>query len=202
MSESIRKESPLVRFDLPAKAKAGGASNAAVTASERAFLGHINIRGNPDNEALLEAVKAVLGTALPLEPNTVAEAGDVTIYWLGPDEWLAVMPGEREHEIAEALRKALDQFFAAVTVVSGGQTVIVLEGPGVRQVLARGSTLDLHPRVFAPGQCAQSIFGKAPFLIRQVTGAPRFELIVRRSFSDYVWLYLNDAARDDGLVVA
>lgn len=189
MSESIRQESPLVRFKLPAQ---GATARGGVSLSERAFLGHLNLRGNPDDPVFREAGQGILGLELPLAPNTVTEHGERVAYWLGPDEWLLVTPGEREHDLAQALRAALADQFAAVTVVSGGQTVIVLEGERAREVLARGCTLDLHPRVFGPGRCAQSLLGKAPILIRQVNDVPRFELIVRRSFADYVALWLLD----------
>lgn len=192
MSESIRQESPLVRFGLPAQGAALSSAQAGVGATERPFMGHLNLRGNPDDPAFREAVQGVLGLELPLAPNTVTEHGERVAYWLGPDEWLLVTPGEREHDLAQALRAALADQFAAVTVVSGGQTVIVLEGERAREVLARGCTLDLHPRVFGPGRCAQSLLGKTPILIRQVNEKPRFELVVRRSFADYLWLWLLD----------
>ena len=189
MSESIHQESPLIRFDLAAQA---ATARTGISLTERAFLGHLNLRGNPDDPAFREAVQGVLGLELPLVPNTVTEDGELVAYWLGPDEWLLVTPGEREHDLAQALRAALADQFAAVTVVSGGQTVIVLEGERAREVLAHGCTLDLHPRVFGPGRCAQSLLGKAPILIRQVDDMPRFELVVRRSFADYVALWLLD----------
>lgn len=189
MSESIRRENPLVRFKLPAQA---AMAQISVTTTERSFLSHLNLRGNPDDPAFREAVKEVLGVDLPLAPNTVTTHDELVAYWLSPDEWLLVTPGDREHDIAQALRAALAELFAAVTVLSGGQTVIVLEGGRAREVLARGCTLDLHPRVFGPERCAQSLLGKAPIQIRQVNELPCFELIVRRSFADYLWLWLQE----------
>ncbi|MCB1713706.1 MAG: sarcosine oxidase subunit gamma [Candidatus Competibacteraceae bacterium] len=162
--------------------------------TEKSFRGHLNLRGNPDDPAFRKAVQGVLGLELPCVPNTVIDDGELVAYWLGPDEWLIVSPGDREHSLEQALRVALADLFAAVTAISGGQTVIVLQGKHARDVLAGCCTLDLHPRVFGPGRCAQSLLGKAPILIRQVDDSPRFELIVRRSFADYLWLWLNDSA--------
>ncbi len=187
MPEAIRQESPLLHFDPVA------AEQTDFAATEQAFKGHINLRGSTNDAAFLAAVLSVLDLELPLEPNTVTSNGSLVAYWLGPDEWLLVMPGEREREIAQALRAALGESFAAVTVLSGGQTIVLLEGSLVRDVLARGCTLDLHPRAFGPGRCAQTLLGKAPVLIHQIDDTPRFELIVRRSFANYLgmWLHAN-----------
>jgi sarcosine oxidase subunit gamma len=196
MSEhGSRRESPLVRFELPARALAKCA-DARVICAERSFLGHINLRGDADNAQFLAAVAGVVGTVLPIAPNTVAHGGANVVYWLGPDEWLIVTPTESEAAIARELRAALAGLFAAVTEVSGGQTVLALRGDAVRDLLAKGCPLDLHPRVFGVDRCAQSHLAKAPILIRQVDATPSFEIIVRRSFADYLWVWLEDAASE------
>jgi sarcosine oxidase subunit gamma len=88
-----------------------------------------------------------------------------------------------------------------VTDVSSGQTVIAIDGEYARDLLAKGCTLDLHPRVFGPGACAQTLLAKAPVLICQRRDATRFELIVRRSFADYLWRWLEEAAKEFGMAI-
>jgi len=53
--------------------------------------------------------------------------------------------------------------------------------------------LDLHPDVFRAGDCAQSGLGKATMLLGCIDTAPVYEIIVRRSFSEYAlrWLRQN-----------
>lgn len=195
-----RRESPLVRFALAARSQrtqqAGG-----VTVSELPFLAHINLRGEPSDPAFLQAAESVLGTALPLEANTVAQGSNSSVFWFGPNEWLIVAPGDQEQTIAKGLRAALEGQFAAVTEVTGGQTVLVLWGPDARTLLEKGCPLDLHPREFKPGQCAQTRLAKSPILLYGLEDG-RYLVVVRRSFSDYLWLWLEDAAREFGLVVA
>lgn len=200
MFDSIASESPLIRFDLAARATMTPGDD-CIIACERAFLGHINLRGDPQAPRFVAAVREVIGVAPPAVPNTVGEAQGNTVYWLGPDEWLIVTPGERQAAIEGELRAALSGVRAAVTDVSGGQTVVVLRGGKVRELLAKGCPLDLHPRAFDIGQCAQSHLAKAPILIRQLDRRPSFEIIVRRSFADYFWLWLEDAALEYGLAV-
>jgi sarcosine oxidase, subunit gamma len=200
MSDHSLRESPLVRFDLPARATQSRA-DARVMCCERPFLGHINLRGDAGDPQFAAASAAVLGTELPIAPNTVTQRHGNVVYWLGPNEWLVVTPTAREDAIACDLRAALAGFFAAVTEVGGGQTVVALRGEAVRDLLAKGCPLDLHPRVFGVDRCAQSRLAKAPILIRQVDAAPSFEIIVRRSFADYFWVWLEDAAAEYGLAI-
>jgi len=198
MSDRSTRESPLVRFDLEARA-ASNPARARIVCSERPFLGHINLRGDAGDPRFIASVASVIGTVVPISPNTVSRGHDQVVYWLGPDEWLIVTTDEREAAIARDLRDALANCFAAVTEVSGGQTVISLSGDAVRDMLAKGCPLDLHARVFGIDRCAQSHLAKAPILIRQIDAAPSFEIVVRRSFADYLWLWLEDAAAEYGL---
>ena len=194
------RESPLVRFNLEARAS-HATNNAGVIARERAFLGHINLRGDAQDPHLVGAISIVLGGELPITANTLNDAQGNIVYWLGPDEWLIVTPGERRELIEGELRTALAGMHVAVTDVSGGQTVVQLHGARVRDLLAKGCPIDLHPRVFAIGQCAQSHLAKAPVLIGQLENQPCYEIIVRRSFADYLWLWLEDAAAEYGFAV-
>jgi sarcosine oxidase subunit gamma len=60
--------------------------------------------------------------------------------------------------------------------------------------LAKGCTLDFHPRVFRPGTCAQSGLAKANVLIRLGDDPDSFDVVVRRSFADYLLRWLRHAA--------
>ena len=111
-------------------------------------------------------------------------------------------PDDHRETTLFRLRHALAQMHVAITDVSGGQTALHLRGRHVRDVLAKGCPIDLHPRAFRIGQCAQSHLGKAPVLIAQVEEQPYFELIVRRSFADYLWTWLESAAEEYGFEAA
>jgi sarcosine oxidase subunit gamma len=165
---------------------------------ERAFLGHVNLRCDPRDGALASALEQVLGCGLPRTPNTFhaadTAAGGNRCLWLGPDEWLVIMPEGREADMARALRQAAGDGFAAVNELGSGQTVIELTGPRAREIIAKGCPLDLHPRVFGPGRCAQSRLARTLVTIAQIDATPRFELIVRRSYADYLWQWLADAS--------
>jgi len=188
MSESESRESPLVQIDL------GGCDAAVgVQLHESLFQGHLNVRGRPDNHAFLSAVTRVLGAEPPLQANTFVVAGTSMIYWLGPDEWLIVTQPGQQAALAATLGEALQGVFSSITDVSSGQAIISVSGANARALLEKGCPIDLHPREFAIGDCAQTHLAKAAVLISAVNDAPGYELIVRRSFADYLGLWLLDA---------
>ena len=198
-TDATGRQSALAAFF--AATPGGAADDAGVVISERPFLGHLNLRGDPAAAAFTSAAGAVLGLALPTEPNTTAEAGGLLALWLGPDEWLVVTPPDAQAALRQSLEAALDGMHVSITDGTGGQTVITLGGPNARDVLAKGCPLDLHPAVFRPGDCAQTLLAKANVTLRCVDDTPSYELIVRRSFTDYAALWLQDASLEYGCAV-
>ena len=51
--------------------------------------GCLNLRGDAD---LRDAVSKVTGIDLPTEPCRWCEAEETSACWLGPDEWLLIVP--------------------------------------------------------------------------------------------------------------
>jgi sarcosine oxidase, subunit gamma len=194
MSDALRRESPLaarIQAGLPVRMAAEG-----IALQERAFLGHIGLRCDPGDPAVTASIERVLECSLPRTPNTFAATSEgLKVLWLGPDEWLVMTPEGREAAVVQALRRATGDGFATAIELGSGQTVIELSGPRAREVIAKGCPLDLHPRQFGPGRCAQSRLARTAVTIAQVDHVPTFELIVRRSFADYLWQWLQDACR-------
>lgn len=157
----------------------------------------LNVRGRPDDSEFLEAVAGALDVALPLVPNTTARSRENGALWLGPDEWLVVAPDGRAAALEERFCSACgDDPWCSIVDVSHNTTSLVLAGPAARHVLAKGCPLDLHPRVFGPERCAQSLLAGTRILL-SVGGAPEsFELRVRNSFARYLVAWLTDASRE------
>lgn len=162
----------------------------------------VNLRGQAGDAGFLAAATAALGLALPLEPcRTVANA-NLRLVWAGPDDWFVIEPsGQALPRIAQ-LREALVGIHAAVTDVSSGYAVLRLSGAPVRDVLAQGCPLDLHPRVFSAGQAAGTHFFKASVWLWRPDADDAMELLVRRSFRNYVQSMLASSARECGMLSA
>ena len=162
--------------------------------SDRGFL---NLRLDPRNGTAAEAAR-ILGQPLPPASSTCTE-GVHRVYWLGPDEWLVETGANRAAELISELSEALAGRPAAVNDVSGGHVSLRVSGADARTVLAKGCTLDLHPREFGPGQCARTSLAKTTVVLGVADDAPAYTVIAGRSSSDYLCRWLTHAARPHGV---
>lgn len=153
--------------------------------------GLLAVRGDAASAAVRAAAQAAIGVDLPAAPCTFAATERAAAYWLGPGEWLIAVAAGAEAGIERALRDGAGGGIA-VADVSGGYLRFDLAGPQARRILMRSGPCDFHPRAFAPGRCVQTAFAKATALIA-CRGPEAFELLVRRSYADYVRRWLADA---------
>jgi sarcosine oxidase, subunit gamma len=153
------------------------------------YLPQLNVRCSG---AVAARVGTALGVGLPVMPNTVATNGQRSALWLGPDEWLIVDEGRPASEAD--VRAAFVPEWGSVVDVSANRVIFEVEGPAARELLARGCSLDLHPRVFGPGQCAQTLLARAAVIVWQTDAAPTYRILVRASFADHITRWLADAA--------
>ena len=162
----------------------------AVVLSELRFFEQIALRVRPPVAAYLA------GVPLPLEPNRVASMRQLRTLWLGPDEWLVTAPEGLAPDLLGRLTRALAGRHATVSDLSSSRAVIEITGPQARTLLEKGCGLDLHPRAFGPGCCAQTLFARLPVIIDQLSATPAYRLFVRRSAARWLTEWLIDAAEE------
>ena len=133
-------------------------------------------------------------------PGESARDGDRTTLCLGPDEWLVLGPDGTQGDIESELRDAIARSggWGAVTDVSAARTTFELSREHARDVLAKGCSLDLHPRAFGPGRCAETALARAQVVLHQVDERPTYELLVAGSLAAYLAAWLADAMDEYG----
>jgi heterotetrameric sarcosine oxidase gamma subunit len=181
-----------------------GASPAApgVKLAERRHLDMAQVATWPDrSQSLRQAVAQAIGPAPPTEPNTTVRAGDTTILWVGPERWLVVAPLRAERPLAEALRATIAPNDAAIVDLGQARTIIRCSGPHVRDILAKGTGVDLHPWAFPPGACAQTLLDHISALLDCVDDTPTIDVYVARSYALTFWEWLAEAAGEYGYAV-
>lgn len=149
---------------------------------------------------LADAVKDRLGLALPVTPATSASATHA-IVWSGPGQWLLRARGKAGFS---DLLAALSPH-AAVTDQSDARAALMLSGPCIRDALAKGCMVDLHPRAFPVGAAAlTSIAYIGVHLWRAEDGpdGPIFEIMVARSMAGSFWSWFSASAAEYGCVVS
>lgn len=174
----------------------GGPSDAGVTLTEIPFQTRLVLRGQPSDKTFTAAVKGALGVEPPAEPGTVASSATARVLWTSPNEWMVYSD---EAGLTDALTKAIAGLHAAVTEVTEHYTLIRLSGRHARDVMIKGCAIDLHPREFGPGQCVQSHLGRITALFDQIDETPTYDILVRASFAEYLWMYLEDAGLEFGV---
>lgn len=181
---------------------AAGTESAAQAFSVRElrYLTQFNLRADPLGPCAA-TLEDALGVPLPVQPNTALRSGELTVIWLGPDEWLVVAPEGRQEAVEKSLRQGIGTEAGSVVDLSAHRTTLALTGARARDVLAKGCSIDLHPTVFGPGRCAQLMLAMAPVLLVARDGEPSaYWLFVRSSFAAYVRDWLQDASLEYAVV--
>jgi len=147
--------------------------------------------------ACLERLAAAYGSALTACTNRRrAHTPGLDLLWSGPDRYLACMPAtdDIETELGRVCGPA-----AAVVDQSDGRFLLRLSGPGVRKTLAKGFTIDLHPRAFAVNDTALTLLSHLSVQLTWVDETPTFEMVAPRAAAGDVWAWLEASAAEFGL---
>jgi heterotetrameric sarcosine oxidase gamma subunit len=174
-----------------------------LTICERAHVSLVSVLARKGQAAPLAAlVKSAYGIALPSSPRLaegpMPDGRSLSFIWSGPDQWLAYAEGAPalEGELAMALGRR-----AMVADQSDGRCVLRLSGPKTRQVLAKGISLDLDPRIFKPGDVALTMAAHIAVQIWQIDTRPSFEIAMFRSLAGSFWHWLSASAAEFGYEV-
>jgi len=179
-------DSPLAGVTAPA--------GLAVAIREIPDRGMIDLRGQASDAAFMSAARDALGVALPTAPRTSASRGDVKVLWLSVDQWLILSPRTKMHEILARLRTALAGIHSLAVDVSDMRAVIRLEGDGIREILMKGTSLDLMSGHYTPGTCRRMRFAEIAALLHVVEDTV-FDVYVFRSYAQYTWNFLCATAK-------
>ncbi len=176
-----------------------GPQGPGVIIAERRPLATVQVAARAEEgKAVRDALAVALGVAPDAAANRSTTRGATTILWVGPERWLVVEPERGDRDLATLLRAALAATSAAVTDLGHGRTTLRLVGPRCRDLLAKGSAIDFHPRAFAAGACAQGLLGHVGALFHAIDDRPTFDLHIARSYAQTVWEWLIEAAAEYG----
>lgn len=168
-----------------------------VTVKTRDNIGLATIIARGGQEDRLQATLATsYAVDLPARP-VLAHGRGLDLVWAGPAQWLAVSD---DRAIAARLAGELAGI-AAVSDQSDGRAALRLSGPKLRDTLAKGCPIDLHPRAFRPGDTAITAIAHIGVQFWQVDEASTFDILVARSMAGSFWTWFSAAASEFGIEV-
>ena len=190
MAEALTACSPLDRVLRPGRhGRSDGA--AAVRVSERMIGGAASLAARNGGVA---ALSAALGWELPANPRRVTQEGHM-IVWTGPRRWLVFSA----QNIVDDLR-ARARTTGSVADQSDSRVMLRIEGPCARDALAKGVSIDLHPRAFAIGDAAATPAAHIPALLWR-EDEEAFVITVPRGFAGSFTTWLLESALEYGVQV-
>ncbi|MCO5070686.1 MAG: sarcosine oxidase subunit gamma [Rhizobiaceae bacterium] len=140
------------------------------------------------------ALSKALGLKLPVAPKASSSKGARMALWLGPDEWLVI--DEAGADLLSACA-GVKQLHSAVGV-SHRHMAFGVSGPACEATLSAGCPQDLSLSVFPVGACTRTVLGKIEVVLMR-TAKDSFRVECWRSYSDYCFTFLKEAARDAAL---
>ncbi|MFJ6324986.1 MULTISPECIES: sarcosine oxidase subunit gamma [unclassified Rhizobium] len=174
---------------LPLAGRHGG--SAAVRLTAAAPASRIALRAPADS---VGGLSHVLGLQLPTRSKTSASNNGRHALWIGPDEWLVIDENSADLMGATASSGVLH----SATDVSHRNTAVIVSGPGAEATISGGCPQDLSREAFPVGACSRTLLGKVEVVLLRLD-EETFRVEVWRSFSDYAFGLLSEAAEDAGL---
>jgi sarcosine oxidase subunit gamma len=142
-------------------------------------------------EASIAALSKALGLILPKSPKTSAAKAGRTALWLGPDEWFLIDEAGKDLLADCAKVTALH----SAVGISHRNVAFAVTGSAAAATINAGCPQDLSLEAFPVGAASRTILGKCEIVLLR-TAADAFRVECWRSFSDYVFTFLSEAAGD------
>ncbi|MGX5847131.1 sarcosine oxidase subunit gamma [Mesorhizobium sp. PL10] len=142
-------------------------------------------------ETSVAALSKALGLTLPKSPKTSATKAGRTALWLGPDEWLLIDEAGKDSLVDCAKVSALH----SAVGISHRNVAFAVTGAAAAAAINAGCPQDLSLEAFPVGAASRTILGKCEIVLLR-TADDAFRVECWRSFSDYVFTFLSEAAVD------
>jgi len=157
----------------------------------------LNIRGK--KREFFTNVGKNLNMILPTEANTSTTSDKLTSLWLSPDEWMIfsndiIEKGDNNYELENLLFSNISKNnFGSISDVTDQFVMINLEGKKIFELLSSGCPFDFNEFKEKKGSSTQTILNHIDVIIYH-NDTNNVNLFVRRSFSEHLWSWINDAA--------
>ena len=157
----------------------------------------LNLRGK--SRDFLTTIGKNINMILPMEVNTSSSSDSYTSMWLSPDEWLVISnkvvnKENNNYEIEELLFSKISKTkLGAITDVSDQFVMLELKGEKIFDLLSMGCPFDFNTFKTKKGAVTQTLLLQIDVIIH-LKEINTVNLLVRRSFSEHLMSWIDDAA--------
>lgn len=135
-----------------------------------------------DDADAVTQLEAAFGFAWPTRPNTLVETG-LRVAWLAPGEWAIFAPAD---QVRSQVAQACSGRPHHLSDLSAGRRAWRISGTSARALIAKGCSLDTHPRVMAEAQCAQTLLTQVSVLMLADPATSTFDIVADASFAGHL----------------
>ena len=156
----------------------------------------LNLRGK--NKDFITKIGKTLSIIPPSDPNTSAGNENLNILWLSPDELMVYSNNKMNLNDSYTLEDNLFNEISkvklgSVTNVTDHWIMINIKGDKVFELLSSGSPFNFNNFKNSKGTVTQTLLNHIDVIIHN-KNINDLNLFVRRSFSNHLWSWINDAA--------
>ena len=156
----------------------------------------LNLRGK--NRDFITKVGKVLSIIPPTDPNTSSGNDNLNILWLSPDEWMIYSNDKISLNDANNFEEKLFNEISKVKLgsvanVTDHWIMINIKGDKVFELLSAGCPFNFNAFMNSKGATTQTLLNHVDVIIHN-KNINDLNLFVRRSFSNHLWSWINDAA--------
>ena len=157
----------------------------------------LNLRGK--SRDFLTTIGKNINMILPMEANTSSSSDNFTSMWLSPDEWMVISNSRVDKEdnnypIEKILFDKISQTkLGAVTDVSDQFVMLALKGEKIFDLLSMGCPFNFNDFRSKKGAVIQTLLLQIDVIFHHKE-TNSVNLFVRKSFSEHLMSWINDAA--------
>ena len=157
----------------------------------------INLRGKKRD--FITKIGKSLSIIPPIESNTSSANENLNLIWLSPDEWMLyasekIYAENDIYKLEDELYKEISKVnYGSVTNITDHWVMINLKGKNVYDLLSTSCPFDFIKFKSNKGSVVQTIFNHIDVIIHN-KNTNDLNLFVRRSFSQHLFSWMNDAA--------
>jgi sarcosine oxidase subunit gamma len=147
----------------------------------------------------ISAIGKSLNILLPTEPNTSTQSDILTALWLSPDEWMIfsnepINKNTNNYETEKLLNNNISKLsLGAITDVTDQFVMMNMKGSKIFELFQNGSPFNFNEFQNKKGAVTQTILTKIDIIVHN-QDKNSVNLFVRRSFSQHLFSWMNDAA--------